>query len=478
MSERPFTDALEDALRDVDGRLQQQPASLELNLERGALLEALGHNDLARLTYAAILARTPGEVRTLNALGSLLYKTGARTAAQLAFAEAASRHPEDVASHLNLAYTFVCTSRFEEARHHYERALALDAQHPMAHQGLAYVLGELGDEVAAARHRSAGFREPIIDGTYRGEGEPLRVLLLCSALGGTVSTAQFLDERIFLTTALVVELFDAAEALPPHHVVFNAIGDADRCAPALARAGEILTRTDAPIVNPPDAVLATGRQANAARLGAIAGVRAPRMESIDRTIPAPVSPFGYPVLVRVPGYHTGRFFTKVDRAEDLPDALRSLPGDSALAIEYLDSRGADGKNRKYRAIIVDGELYPLHLAISNDWKIHYGTAQMSDAEHRAEEARFLAHMPAVLGPRVMASLQTIAGVMGLQFGGIDFGVDRAGNVLLYEANATMTVLVPEAHDAATYRRLPAERIVLAVMKMLARLGARVDRLGR
>jgi hypothetical protein len=66
--------------------------------------------------------------------------------------------------------------------------------------------------------------------------------------------------------------------------------------------------------------------------------------------------------------------------------------------------------------------------------------------------------------------------MGLEFGGIDFGVDATGNVLLYESNATMTVVIPEQHDTATYRRLPAERIVLAVIKMLARLSARVNRL--
>lgn len=478
MTERPFTNALENALRDVEARLKQEPGSRELALERGALLEALGHNELARLAYAAILTKEPGEPRTLNALGRLLYKTGARTAAQLAFAEAASRNPDDVESHLNVAYTFVFNSRFVEARRHYERALELDPQHPMAHQGLAYVLGELGDETAAEKHRGEGFREPIVEGKYHGEGEPVRVLLLSSALGGSVATSQYLDERIFLTTTLVVELFGDELPLPPHHVVFNAIGDADRCAPALARAAELLLRTDAPVVNAPAAVLATGRLANAARLANLPGVIAPRIEQLARNAQTLESPFGFPVLLRVPGYHTGRFFVKVDRREDLREAIAGLPGNDVLAIEYLDSRGRDGKNRKYRVIIVDGQLYPLHLAITTNWKVHYGTAQMAEEEHRAEEARFLEDMPNALGPRAMEALRAIAGTMDLQFGGIDFGLDAEGNVLLYEANATMTVMIPERHDTATYRRLPAERIVLAVMKMLARLSARVDRLGR
>ena len=53
-----------------------------------------------------------------------------------------------------------------------------------------------------------------------------------------------------------------------------------------------------------------------------------------------------------------------------------------------------------------GELYPLHVAISHNWKIHYFSADMADfPEHRAEDAEFLADMPGVLGPRVMAGAQ-------------------------------------------------------------------------
>ena len=95
-------------------------------------------------------------------------------------------------------------------------------------------------------------------------------------------------------------------------------------------------------------------------------------------------------------------------ADGLDEAAASLPGSDPLAIEYLDARGADGMARKYRVMFIDGAVYPLHLAISADWKVHYFTAAMAaEPTFRAEEERFLCNMPAVLGERGMAALASI-----------------------------------------------------------------------
>ncbi len=123
--------------------------------------------------------------------------------------------------------------------------------------------------------------------------------------------------------------------------------------------------------------------------------------------------------------------------------------------------------RKYRVMMIGGWLYPLHLAISPNWKIHYVTADMADnAGHRAEEAKFLEDMPGVLGPRAMAALAEIQNVLGLDYAGVDFGLNAAGDVLLFEANATMTVLPPERDRRWDYRRDAVQRIEDAVRKMI------------
>jgi len=116
---------------------------------------------------------------------------------------------------------------------------------------------------------------------------------------------------------------------------------------------------------------------------------------------------------------------------------------------------ADGKARKYRVMTIDGHLYPVHLAVSSHWKIHFFRADMADRpEHRAEDAAFLENMPGVLGPRVMAALDQIQATLGLDYGGIDFGLSDTGDLLLFEANATMVVNAPDPDERwATVARL-------------------------
>ena len=54
-------------------------------------------------------------------------------------------------------------------------------------------------------------------------------------------------------------------------------------------------------------------------------------------------------------------------------------------------------------------------------------------------------MTSVIGLRGMAALERINSTLGLDYGGIDFAVNAAGDILFFEANATMVVL-PPSHD--------------------------------
>jgi hypothetical protein len=159
----------------------------------------------------------------------------------------------------------------------------------------------------------------------------------------------------------------------------------------------------------------------------------------------------------------------VETAAELHVAARNLPGEELLAIEYLDARGVDGKARKFRVMMIDGALYPLHLAISENWKVHYFTSDMADRpDHRAEEARFLQDMPGTLGAGVIGALQAIQAALGLDYAGIDFGLSPDGDLLLFEANATMVIATPNDDPRWAYRRSAIDSVLEAVGAMLTR----------
>jgi aromatic-L-amino-acid decarboxylase len=465
----------EAALRSLSERIQSEPGAIDLRFEFACMLAEMGRTREARNAYLDLLAREPTHRLALNHLGTLLYTTGYRTAARTAYAEAVARHPTDPASHSNLANILYESGEFPAAREHYETALRFDADHAEAHQGLSYVLAELGDQEGAEWHRRRAFQDrSVVALPYRGQGPPVSLLLLVSSVGGNIPTRYLLDDRVFQTFVIVPEFYDPKAPLPPHEVVFNAIGDADLAAPALAAAQAVVALTAAPVINLPSAVLATGR-ADHARLSHLAGVVTPATETIPRELLS--SPegaatldrhgFHFPLLVRTPGFHTGRHFVRVESPESLAGAVAELPGKELTVIEFLNARGADGKVRKYRVMMIDGQLFPLHVAISSHWKIHYFTAEMAEhADHRAEDAEFLDNMPGVLGPRAMEALAGIQAALGLDYAGVDFGLSANGDLLLFEANATMVVNPPEPDERWAYRRPAVARILAAVRRML------------
>ena len=443
-------------------------------LDEARRLAESGRTDEARAAYLAIVARAPDDAGALNDFGTFLFRGGFRAAARTTY-ERALGIERSALAHANLANVLFADTDYDGACGHYEAALAIDPEYAQAHQGLAYALTRLGREDEALAHRHRGFAgRALTTAPYRGTGTPADVLLCVCAGGGTLYTDTFLDEQCFRTTTLVADMYEGEPELPARGVVFNAISDADRAGAALDRLEQWLDRARVPVLNAPARVRATARAANAARLAQLPGIVAPRivavrLQDLRGNGPALIAEYGFtfPLLVRAPGFHTGQHFARVDSAAELTPAIAAFPGNEVLLIEYVDVRDADANVRKYRVMAVDGVLYPMHLAIAQQWKVHYFTADMAaDAGNRADDARFLADPRAVLGTPAWAALESVRDALGLEYAGIDFALDRSGRVVVFEANATMIVLPPAPDAMWDYRREPVERIVVAVRAML------------
>ena len=131
--------------------------------------------------------------------------------------------------------------------------------------------------------------------------------------------------------------------------------------------------------------------------------------------------------------------------------------------------------------------YDPHLFTSSLWLMEYGSmrvlinvagahgaAQMSVPVPSA--ARRMLPMPRALGARAMSALEGIRDRLGLDYAGIDFGLDAQGNVLFFEANASMTIHPPAADERWMFRREPVARILDAARNLFVeRAGTRATR---
>ena len=469
---------LETKLKNVEADLTAKPESIELRFDRAVLLRELGRTDEAQNAYLELLSREPTHFGALNNLGTLAMETGFQTAARTAYSEAIKHHPDNPMGHINLANALSRIDEVDAAMRHYEIALRLDPNHADAHQGLARLLTEIGNDESAQIHRNKGFQHRAIKILpYRGKLRPIRLLLLASAAGGAVPIWHHLDDQVFLTYVLFVDFYDPAQPLPPHDMVFNAIGDADQCQSALEAAATLLTQTSAHVINPPCSVLKTGRAANASRFANVPGIIVAKMlllsrEKLDQSdFLSSLNNHGiaFPFLLRSPGFHNGSFFCRVEEENTLTAILPDIPGREILAMQFLDARSRDGKIRKYRVMMIDGQIYPLHAAISREWKIHFVTAEMAEnPEHRAEDAAFLNNMHHVLGSKAMTALERIRVTLELDYAGIDFSLTDDGDVILFEANATMVANPPDAGAKWDYRRPAVQRILEAIRNLLTR----------
>lgn len=266
---------------------------------------------------------------------------------------------------------------------------------------------------------------------------------------------------------------------PAGRLLFNLISDADQNRQVLGVLERVLRDPSITALNPPARVRATTREQVAGRLEGIPGLVVPRTRRIGlregRRLREALhrDAFRFPAIFRPIGTHGGEGARLVAGPDDLPP-----PGTlrEAYLTEFVDYRSGDGYYRKYRCFFIGGAIVFRHLIVSDHWSVHAGDRRRlmlrTDWMMREEEAIHAAGA-AHFGPDRMATLERIRSVMGLDYFGLDFALLASGELLLFEANATMNFFPFTSPDRGHYswRCLPVA--VAAIQTLVAdRLAAR------
>jgi tetratricopeptide (TPR) repeat protein len=463
----------ESAVAEASAALDLDPTRAEAWFARGAASLALRRPDEAVTALEWAAAIDPSRAATQLTLGNAYAEADRADAAERCLKAALALDPTLAEAHASLGSVYLRAEDKGAAERHSRQALALDPGMLVPHQNLASLLAEQGKTADAKRHRDLAYsgRNLFIEPAARSQ---LTVLMPTTAESGNVPLDGLMPRDRFSRLRWVVEYADPDQArdLPPYDLVFNAIGDPDLAGPTDAPMRRFVSRCERPVLNPPDAVRRTRRDAMPGLLGDIAGVVVPGVArisaaaidrhglagAIDRT------GLGPPVLIRPIGSHGGKGLHLAAVSAEL-DAL-TTSGDQ-YATAFHDYRSADGLFRKYRVVFVDRRPYPYHLAISRDWLVHHESAGMADdAARRAEERRFVDDPRGVLGEAAMGAIGEIGRGLDLDYAGLDFALLADGRVLVFEANATMLVHPEPPGGVFAYKNRAVAAIVEAFEAML------------
>lgn len=256
-------------------------------------------------------------------------------------------------------------------------------------------------------------------------------------------------------------------------VVVNLVSDADQGEAVLPLVAELVGQLGKPTINCPRKIQRTTRDAVADLLDGIPACRVPKVlrlkagaafsiAALQATLPG--SPI---ILARPVGTHGGDDFEMFEDAAMVPAFLAQRPDADHYLIEYIDYRSADGYFRKYRFIFVDGRILPYHLAIGSDWKLHHDSTDMAGQPWtQQEEVAFLTDPATVFDARHYQALRVIRERCGLNYFGIDCGLDRSGDLVVFEVNASM--LVHDGNEEFPYKAPFVHRIKTAFDEMLGK----------
>ena len=231
--------------------------------------------------------------------------------------------------------------------------------------------------------------------------------------------------------------------LSGYKVLLNLITEPEQNTKTLETLRKLLRGVRGRVINRPEAVLRTTRDQVAKMLSGIRGLIVPKTVRLNGSKPAVAasalakSDVQPPIILRQVGTHSGKIVGRFDSIDEAVAAL--TPGDH-VATQFVDFAGADGLYRKYRVFFIGERIVLRHMLVSDHWNVHAKDRARFMAGHpdTVAEERALIESDDPFPPAVRDVLEAVRERMPLDFFGMDYGVTAAGEVVLFEANATMS----------------------------------------
>jgi hypothetical protein len=166
----------------------------------------------------------------------------------------------------------------------------------------------------------------------------------------------------------------------------------------------------------------------------------------------------YPVFLRVENEHYGSLSEFIRDGRKLDETitgarLRGYSAKDILVVEYVDVSDTKGIYRKYSAFKVGGSVVPCHIDCSHKWVVKDN--DIVDEGTVRHELNYIETNPH------RAWLEETFAIARIDYGRIDYSIDREGNLQAWEINTNPVVINPPARYSALHlqvKQLFAEKV--------------------
>lgn len=271
-----------------------------------------------------------------------------------------------------------------------------------------------------------------------------------------------------------------AEPVPDHDVLIVGMSAADDCREILAELEHSLANWPKPVINRPSTIPTTERNTASRLLQNAPGLLIPPTLRASRSVLLDIAAgkarladlfdgCEFPIILRPIGSHAGRDLDRIAGPEELAAYLARVNDAELFLARFIDYSGPDGLFRKFRVVLVDGQPFASHMAVSSHWMVHYVNADMyEDAQKRTEEAGFMANF-ADFARRHQSALNAIHERTGLDYVCIDCAETADGQLLVFEIDHAMVVHAMDPEDLFPYKLVHMQKVKDAFRDYLFRL---------